>query len=134
MDWVASTIRSLRGFGWRQFAAAENGPAREVTDELERGDPATAVRVRRLSEREYADAWGFLMQHLATRRRGLAHDGSEPLATAAANVTTRPMADASAPSRRNSAGDVTALVALMEAVWVLDHRAVEGDLVVEFAS
>ena len=141
MDWVAPTIRELRSLGWRKFASAENGPAREVTDELARasgervaGEPLTGhpVPVRRLAEREYADAWGFLMQHLAART--MHHDGSDALAVAAANVSTRPMADASAPSRRQSSGDVTPLVGLMVAAWALDHRVVDGDLVVQFAS
>jgi hypothetical protein len=129
MEWVAPTVRELRGLGWVKFAAAENGPAREVTDELTRDG---TLQVRRLVEREYADAWGFLMQHLAAR--SMSHDGSDALAVAAANVATRPMADASAPSRRNSSGDVTPLIGLMVAAWELDHRIVDGDLTVRFAS
>lgn len=60
------------------------------------------------------------MRHIAERT--LSHDGSDQLATAAANVATRPSLDAAAPSRRNSAGDITPLVGLMVGAYVLDHQ------------
>ncbi len=114
--WLPDTIRALWAAGWRDFACADDGPAREVADLLEREH----LRFRRLNSRETADAWGFLMQHLA--HGTLTHDGSDALAVAAANVATRPKADGAAPSRRHSAGDVTPLVGLTVAAWWLDHR------------
>lgn len=115
VSWVATTVRELRAHGVRAWAAANRGPASEVTDEL--GNPSW---VRQLDGPEYANAWGGLMRYLADG--GLMHDGSEPLAIGAANVATRPLGDSSAPSLRNSAGDVSALVALMVSTWALDHR------------
>lgn len=120
MGWVADAIRDLHGYGWRDFAYATDGPGREVADELQRSGVEPLVEVTGLGGREYADAWGFLMRHIAERT--LAHDGSDQLATAAANVATRPSLDAAAPSRRNSAGDITPLVALMVGAYVLDHK------------
>jgi hypothetical protein len=119
MAWVADAVAQLHGFGWRDFGYATDGPAREVADELERRLGPTA-RLTGLGGREYADAWGWLMRHIAEAT--LTHDGSEQLATAAGNVATRPTRDSAAPSRRSSAGDITPLVALMIGAYVLDHR------------
>lgn len=113
--WVKDAVLQLRAAGVRSWGASSAGPAREVTREL--GSPSW---VRQLDGAEYADAWGGLLRHLVELT--LRHDGSEPLAIGAANVATRPMGDSSAPSLRNSAGDVSALVALMVSAYVLDHR------------
>lgn len=113
--WGAEAVRQLRAKGVRAWAAASDGPARELTDEL--GNPEW---VRRLTGQEYANAWGNLMRHIA--EGSLTHDGSDSLAVGASNVATRPVGDSSAPSRRNSAGDVSALVALMVAVYAESHR------------
>jgi hypothetical protein len=121
VGWVAPAVLELRTQGVKSWAAPAAGPASEVTDEL--GSPGW---VRRLNGAEYAAAWGGLMRHLA--EDSLRHDGSEPLAIGAANVATRPMGDSSAPSLRNSAGDVSALVALMVAAWGVDHRAPSAPL------
>ncbi len=119
MGWVADAVTELHRYGWRTFAYATDGPGREVADELDRrGLPGLTMTP--LGGADYADAWGFLMRHIADRT--LVHDGSDQLATAAANVATRPSLDAAAPSRRNSAGDITPLVALMVAAYVLDHK------------
>lgn len=127
MGWVADAMRTLHAAGWREFACLDDGPAREVADALARDH----VNVHLLKSRDATDAWGFLMQHVshATMR----HDGTDALAVAAANVATRPRQDGSAPSRRHSAGDITALVALMAASWWLDHRPQSGGLEYSFA-
>lgn len=128
MAWLPDAVRELRASGWREFACTDDGPAREVADLLEREHTTT----RRLNGRETADAWGFLMQHLA--HATLTHDGSDAFAVAASNVATRPKADGAAPSRRHSAGDISSLVALMAAAWWIDHRPESGGLDYEFAS
>jgi len=120
-SWCADAVRQLRADGVRQWACSAAGPARELYREL--GSPSWC---HQLDGAEYADAWGGLMRHLAERT--LLHDGSEPLAIGAANVATRPMGDSSAPSLRNSAGDVSALVALMVATYRIDHRPSDGQL------
>lgn len=122
MGWLADAVRTLHASGWREFACLDDGPAREVADELARDH----VSVHQLRSRDATDAWGFLMQHVA--HATLTHDGSDALAVAAANVATRPRQDGSAPSRRHSAGDVTPIVGLMAAAWWLDHRPQSGGL------
>ncbi len=124
MAWVEETVRELHGQGWRSFACAEDGPAREVADALARGSGRVPVHL--VGGKDYADAWGFLMQHIL--HGTLTHDGTDALAVAAANVATRPRADGAAPSRRHSAGDITSLVAVMVASWWLDHRPQSGGL------
>lgn len=117
MAWLADTVADLYGQGYRTFAYATDGPARELADELPAMPSARLVPVQGA---EYADAWGQLLEAIA--RRQLRHDGSDVLAIHASNVATRPMVDRAAPSRRNSAGPVSAIIALMVGMWVLDHR------------
>lgn len=128
MGWVADAVRHLHSQGWRDLVCTDDGPAREVADELARDH----ITVHRMASREVTDAWGFLMQHIA--HGTLTHDGTDVLAVAAANVATRPRSDGSAPSRRHSAGDITGLVALMASAWWLDHRPQSGGLAYGFAS
>lgn len=123
MAWVEDTIRDLRGQGWGQFVTADDGPGREVADLLDRHP---RVPVRRLAAREVTDSWGFLMQHLA--HQTLTHDGTDALEVGAANVATRPTMDGARPSRRHSAGDVSPLLALEWAAYVLDHLEDRGGL------
>lgn len=120
MAWVAPAVVQLHAAGWRGFAYAEDGPAREVADQVQRELPS-GTKLESISGRAYADAWGFLLEHV--RNATLTHDGSDALAIAAANVATRPLVDTAAPSRRASAGDVTPIIALMVAAHVLDHKA-----------
>jgi hypothetical protein len=122
-DWLPPALDALRAQGWRRFAYASDGPAREVNH-------PGAIEV---GGRHYADAWGALLDHIA--HRTMAHDGSDTLALAASNVATRPTLDSAAPSRRASAGDVTALLAGMVASYALDHhRPASGPIDVRFAS
>lgn len=123
MAWVAPAVRELAAMGWRSFAYASDGPGREVADELERSGLPDGTRLESVGGKDYADAWGFLLQHIAAGVDGVfRHDGSDALAIAASNVATRPMVDTAAPSRRASAGDVTPLLALMVGMYVLDHQ------------
>lgn len=120
MSWVAPAVLELRRQGWGAFAYAEDGPGREVADQLGR-ELDSGAQLEGIGGRAFADAWGGLLQGIADQ--SLRHDGSELLAIAAANVATRPMGDAAAPSRRASAGDVTPVVALMLGAYALDHLA-----------
>lgn len=119
MGWLPDAIETLHRQGWRSFACADDGPARETADVVDRLR-LSGLELERVSGRDYADAWGFLLQHIAAGT--LDHDGSDALAIAAANVATRPMVDTAAPSRRASAGDVTPIIALMVGAYVLDHK------------
>lgn len=120
MAWLPEAVAELRRHGWRTFGYAVDGPAREVADIVERQDGPGDLRLEGISGREYADAWGFLLEHIANGT--MRHDGSDALAIAASNVATRPMVDSAAPSRRASAGDVTPVLALMVGAYVLDHK------------
>lgn len=118
--WLADAVAELYGQGWRTFACAEDGPAREVADAVERLE-LPGLQLERVGGRDYADSWGFLLGHVAEGT--MRHDGSDTLAIAASNVATRPMMDTAAPSRRASAGDVTPIIGLMVGAYVLDHKA-----------
>jgi len=126
---LTDAVLQLHAAGWRRFAAAEDGPAREVTDELRRLVPG--IDITTPNGRQLADAWGFTMRRITDRT--LTHDGSEAFATAAANIATRPVGDTSAPSRRNSAGDVTPMLGLLVSSWVLDHGIPDAGLQYRFA-
>lgn len=115
VEWLATTVKELHAMGWRQFAAAEDGPAREVTDELTRA----GVTVQRIKGQQLSDAWGFLMRRITAGH--LEHDGSEAFAVSMANVATRPTQDGAAPSRRASAGDITPTIGLMVGAYALEH-------------
>lgn len=128
MAWLPETIGQLHRSGWRRFAYPGDGPAREVVPELD----LPGLKLTEVTGREYADSWGMLLELIA--RRTMAHDGTDQLATAAANVATRPTLDAAAPSRRASAGDVTPLLGGMVASWVLErHRPGPSAIDVRFA-
>lgn len=120
MAWLPDAVAELHGQGWRTFACAEDGPAREAADVIERSE-LSGLQLETVGGRAYADAWGFMLQHIA--EGSLSHDGSDALAIAASNVATRPLMDTAAPSRRASAGDVTPIIALMVGAYVLDHKA-----------
>lgn len=120
MAWLPDAVAELHGQGWRAFACAEDGPAREAADVIERLE-LPGLQLETVGGRAYADSWGFLLQHIAEGT--LRHDGGDALAIAAANVATRPLMDTAAPSRRASAGDVSPVIALMVGAYVLDHKA-----------
>lgn len=116
--WVAGKVADYRArWNVRRIAADDGGPTREVTDELAR----LHVQVDTTNSREFATAWGFLMRHIADAT--LLHDASQALATAASAVVTRPMGDGQAPSRRNSAADVSPLVAAMVGDYYLSRTS-----------
>lgn len=117
IDQLVEAVRELHAQGWRRFAYAPDGPAREVVPELGK---LPGLKLDEVAGRDYADSWGLLLEHIA--RRTMAHDGTDQLAQAAGNVATRPSLDAAAPSRRASAGDVTPLLAGMVAAYALDRR------------
>jgi hypothetical protein len=120
MAWLVEAVAELHAQGWRTFACAEDGPGREAADAIDRLE-LPGLQLERVGGRDYADSWGFLLQHIAEGT--MRHDGSDALAIAASNVATRPMMDTAAPSRRASAGDVTPIIGLMVGAYVLDHKA-----------
>ena len=134
MGWVADAIVDYRA-RWKvtKVCAHDDGAAREVTDTLKRRH----VPVTTLNSREFATAWGFLMGHVQAAVNGTltaGHDGGAILAAAASSVVTRPLSDASAPSRRNSPAPISALVAYMVGTYVLEHAPSTGGDLFRFES
>lgn len=123
-SWLVPAAAQLRAWGWRRFAYADDGPARELAAQIPGSEP--------VSGRAYADAWGALLEHI--RRGSLTHDGTDALAVAAGNVATRPMLDTAAPSRRASAGDVTPLLGLLVGAAELDRVGPPVELDYRFSS
>lgn len=133
--WVADAVLELCqrwGRRVRAVASDDSGPAREVTDQLNRATLPRGLVPRVLTSRELTVAWGELLEGIATG--GFGHDGDGHLADAAAAVVPRPVLDSAAPSRRYSPGDISPLVALMVGLYVAQHAPAAGPApVVAFA-
>lgn len=98
------------------IAATEDGPSRQVTDQLRR-DHTDVVG---LVPRDYATACGSLLWRA---NNGLVvHDKSPALRASVTVAQTRPMGDGSYGfSRRGSSGSIAALVAATVAVRAAEH-------------
>lgn len=127
MGWVADAIVEYRAkWNVRKVCAHDDGAAREVTDTLK----SKHVPVTTLNGKEFSNAWGALVAHLHNGTAG--HDGGALLAQHATTVVTRPMSDASAPSRRNSPGPISALCSFMVGTWVLEHSPADKEPLFRF--
>jgi len=73
------------------------------------------VQLVKVGARDYASACGHF--HDLIEERAVRHLGTDELATAVKNAATRPLGDAWAWSRKNSAADISSLVAATLAVW-----------------
>lgn len=128
-SWVAPAVQDLRT-SWRPRAVAadDGGPTREVTDEL----VLAGVPVRTLSGREFSTASGRLLSRV--KDDDLSHDGSEHLARSVAGLVARPSADGVVLSRRHSAGDTSAGIALAVGAYVLERVHGDQSPLVEFGA
>ena len=120
MGWLADATvaarESLGGADRVVIAATEDGPVRQVTDQLRRDH----VDVLGLPPRDYATACGALLWR--ANNGLLAHDSSIALRASVTVAQTRPMGDgAYGWSRRNSTGSIAALVAGTVAVRAAEH-------------
>jgi len=120
IDWLADAVRdaqtALGGPERVVLVAPEDGPSRQVTDELRRD----LVDVLGIPTRDYATACGALLWRAENGL--LAHDGSPALRASVTVAQTRPTSDgAYAWSRRGSAGSIAALVAATLAVRAAEH-------------
>lgn len=108
-----------RGTGWLPNKLAELVVAHDVHSvSIDKGSPAAAmvrplknlgVKVDELTMHEYAAACGLVFDLI--EQRGLRHIGSDDLAIAVKNASSRPLGDAWAWSRKLSAADISPLVA-----------------------
>jgi hypothetical protein len=117
--WVAPRLRELID----RHEPAEvvcDGPARSLLQQLE----AEQIDVTETTATEYAQACGLLVDHVD--QHTIRHLGTPELAAAVRGVSTRPLGDAWAWSRRSSAVDVSPLVAVTLALWAAgrDHTSV----------
>lgn len=129
-SWLAPAVDQLiRSWHPREVAAADNGPALDITAQLrDIGHDITA-----LGEREYAGASGAFLARVDDRR--LVHDGSDVLEVSATGLVTRAGAiDGVALSRRHSIGDSSAAIALAVGLWITERNATGGKPVISFAS
>lgn len=127
-SWVAQTLLDYAA-RWRNvgaLVAAGHGPVMAVTDQLRQRQLPDGVQLVQLTESQYVTSWAQLVGHIADRSAG--HDGTSHLADAADAVVVRPRGDGSAPSRRQSAGDICALVAYMVGLWQAQRTHAPQDL------
>lgn len=125
-DEVAAAVEAWPGV---TVAADDGGHTRDVTARLQ----ARGVEVAVLSARDFASATSRLLAGI--RDHGFSHDGSRFLATQVSGVALRPSSDGTVISRRHSAGDVSGVVSLAAALWVIDGTPpdVHGIPLAEFA-
>lgn len=116
MTWLADEAERL----WREWsctiAADDNGPARDITDELLR----RGVPVQTTDTRAWSTATGRVLKLI--NGGGMTQAGEPVMAKAIAGLSTRVSNDGVAFSRRHSTGDVSPACALTVGVWFLDHQ------------
>lgn len=117
-DWLVDTVQQLaRELRPDVIAADDGGAVRGHTAELRR----RGLEVETTNAGELATAWARWQSRV--RRGGVKHDGTPEFWTAVAGLVTRPMGDATAPSRRLSAGDISPAIAAMVAGLKLEQLA-----------
>jgi phage terminase large subunit-like protein len=121
-NWVVPRIKRI----WKQsklygVAIDEGSQAGVFIDELEKA----GVRVIKMSKREYGLACGEFVNGVKPRKGNapsLVHHGQPMLNTAVAGAVKRDLSDLWAWDRKNTAVDITPLVAATNAAW--GHRKV----------
>ena len=110
--WLGSRLLELAGRYSNQSVICDgSGPAGSLIPELERAE----MHVTAVTAREHARACGLIYD--AVEDRTLRHLGQDPLDSAIKGAITRPLGEAWAWSRRNSAVDISPLVACTLALW-----------------
>jgi hypothetical protein len=111
---------------WAPVAVAfdEAGPVLDLADAARRAD----LDVVGLKAREYAGACSGLLEALCAEPPTVRYRPHPALDAAALAAVRRPLGDAWAWGRRQSAGSIAALTAATVALWALDHApAALGD-------
>ncbi len=110
VEWLADAVQQFAAdLAPDVVAADDGGPARSVTAELIR----RGLEVETVSGTELGTAFTRWLTRLRTGQLG--HDGTDEFWQAVAGIATRPMGDSTVPSRRTSAGDISAAMAAMAA-------------------
>lgn len=125
-EWLADSVQELEAQLRPDVVCADDYAGnRATTAELER----RGVTVETTNGSELGPAWSRWLTRIRTGRLG--HDGTDEFWTAAGGIVTRLVGDSTAPSRRNSAGDISPAIAGMVAGYKLeDHRAPLGKPVI----
>lgn len=136
--WHVETVEHRRGTGWLVPKLVEivesqdptvvvcdaTGPAASLIAPLEEA----GVRVETVTVGEHGQAVGRLVDMVAERT--LRHLGTEELAAAVRGVKPRPLGDAYAWSRKNSAVDISPLVAATLALGAAAGVGDRGEIVI----
>jgi phage terminase large subunit-like protein len=110
--WFAEKIQDLVGrMNVHSVSYDPGSPASSLVRQLEN----LGVRLEKVGARDYAAACGYF--HDGVTEGAFRHLGTDELATAVKNAATRPLGDSWAWSRKNSAADISPLVAATLAVW-----------------
>lgn len=99
----------------RDVIADDGGPARQITDALERA----GTTVTKLGFREYATSCGSFLASIVDADLG--HDGSPALRESLVSARLKFVGDQRAYDRRKSAGPIDALEAATIAAWGATH-------------
>jgi len=111
-SWAADKIVEIMGKRAVHSVSYDPGsPAASLVRPLEN----LGVQLEKVGARDYASACGHF--HDLVTEGSVRHLGTDELATAVKNAATRPLGDAWAWSRKNSAADISSLVAATLAVW-----------------
>ena len=111
-SWAPDKIVEIMGKrGVHSVSYDPGSPAASLVRPLEN----LGVQLEKVGARDYAAACGHF--HDLVGEGGVRHLGTDELATAVKNAATRPLGDSWAWSRKNSAADISPLVAATLAVW-----------------
>ncbi len=109
--WLVERLTELQKHHPKQIVCDDYGPAGSVAQAAE----DAGLRIERLATHDHVRACGHLVDLI--EQKGLRHLGSDELRRALRGAKTRPLSDAWAWSRKNSAVDISPLVAATLALW-----------------
>ena len=132
-------VEHMKGTGWipdrlaalldRHDATAvvcdDSGPAASLVKPLEN----RGVEIRKLNAKEYGSACGAMFD--AVEQENVRHLGQPELESSVRGAARRPLGDAWAWSRKNSAVDISSLVAATLALWGVVSTADEAPFMFE---
>lgn len=115
--WLEPFVKQLAA-EWKPkaIAADDGGPARRVTDNLERA----GLTITKTVGRDFATACDAFLT-AAMNEKTLKHDGSKTLANAMAHLALVDRGDSRYFSRTRSTGPVAGVTAGAVALWIVDH-------------
>ncbi len=127
-DWVVGRVLELAGkFPDSAVGCDGKGPAASLVPAVEKD----GVLVERLLAPEMAQACGFLFD--AVEQRTVRVAPANELNAAVRGAVQRPLGDAWAWSRKNSGVDITPLVSVTGALWLLSTKVQSEEILVAWA-